>query len=294
MTRALGALILLMLSSSSWAQVYGYQNLPYLYTGPGNPGVPSGTIIYFDSLGGASAMKTLTGGLVDNDLLLDWTNTAPNANHAHDLIYPTNYNSISGANTTNPIYRATFGPSGNPCVDFSQKTNGNVRASIGNLYTNSVFAQPFTTALIFKTTAQSGSPIFPHGIWEWGPDNQIGNEGAQDVVSPPWTMEHRSVIGFAVAGPVIANNVWFISVVVWNGANSYWRTNGVDAGSGNLGAGGFYSYGGSANSFGGFEFGNQVGGDTSYYICRFIMVSRQLSTNEISSLEAKWRSDYGF
>lgn len=276
------ASISILLQCSATAQGFGaWNDLPFMVGNSSATNVLTSMQLLYDAFNGVS-----TNGL---NRVTAWTNTASPANHAMDLVWITNIN-YAIAGTTNPTYIAS-GFNGHPCLSF---WDGSKSSSLFTTNYCVDIPQPFTVIYVLIITNITGSPPFDHAIWSSDGDYDIGDQGFNWDGSTYHMVSWLGNASFQMLGGNFTSVTDPIVITtVYDGANSFIRTNGVTSASGNVGVFDFGN-GGKGSTFAGFDFGATTGKSPIGALGRWGLWNSKLSTNDIQTVESKWRSDFGF
>lgn len=176
-------------------------------------------------VGGISA-----GGYANGTVVTWWTNIAP--------LNPSLANSVYSPTTTSAVWpkynTANTTPTGKPCVDFSAN-NGSSGTAIPKI-TASGSNQPNTVIMVVDMTFGGSASV----IDCWTGSRTLIRHYAD--VSDDYLFFSGASFNIGNGDDrFIPNAQWYILTVVFNGANSYARTNGVAIGTGNPSTAGFGS-----------------------------------------------------
>lgn len=290
--RKLGILMVAMLTLSGNAQEYGFGNLPLLSGGtstgfgvcdPGNYAVSSGNLIV-QVIPSCAACVTNTADLSDLTNVFDLTT------HHNDLIgYSLNDGHGVAGFSRPPTFSKTKGPTANPVIWFKNPPAGNAPAILFSLNTNLLPAQPSTIFMALSVSNIAGASGPGPGTWL---DSYYyvsglqagGRELAQFAGS-------SGSAGTWYAGSIVslsawANSNWVVHTIVFDGANSVWRTNGVLYKAANPGSQGITR----------LEIGSDVTGVSQGIglLGALLVYTGHMATNDMQTIEGKIRSTVGF
>lgn len=166
-----------------------------------NPASVSGMVIWVDvtnACTNASGSVPSNGGIVNG-----WADQSGN-----------NYTLVAH-NSSFPQYSTTGGPNGGPCVTFTNSMTG---AALTNRAGVSSYSQPNTFFIVMTRQSDNGAILNTFS----GQTTQISQAGTSTI--------HFFSSGSDFSSPItIPDEQWFILTVVFNGASSLIRTNGVQA-----------------------------------------------------------------